>query len=63
MVANIRIAEVHLGNLSIILTPTGKDGADSVLAELFSYGTQTRDRIAFQGIRRAWAGNPFGIGI
>ena len=29
-------------------TPTGKDGADGVLAELFSYGTETRDRIAFQ---------------
>jgi zinc protease len=29
-------------------TPTGKDGADSLLAELFSYGTETRDRLAFQ---------------
>jgi zinc protease len=29
-------------------TPPGQDGADDVLAELFSYGTQTRDRLAFQ---------------
>jgi zinc protease len=29
-------------------TPAGKDGADSVLDELFSYGTVTRDRLAFQ---------------
>ena len=29
-------------------TPPGKDGADDVLAELFSYGTETRDRLAFQ---------------
>ena len=29
-------------------TPAGKEGADDVLSELFSYGTQTRDRIAFQ---------------
>ena len=29
-------------------TPPGKEGANSVLAELFSYGTQTRDRLAFQ---------------
>ena len=29
-------------------TPPGHDGADDVLAELFSYGTETRDRIAFQ---------------
>ena len=29
-------------------TPAGKDGADEVLAELFSYGTETRDRLAFQ---------------
>ena len=29
-------------------TPPGKDGADGVLGELFSYGTETRDRIAFQ---------------
>ncbi len=29
-------------------TPTGKDGADAVLDELFSYGTVTRDRLQFQ---------------
>jgi zinc protease len=29
-------------------TPPGKDGADEVLSELFSYGTTTRDRLAFQ---------------
>ncbi len=29
-------------------TPPGKEGADSVLNELFSYGTATRDRLAFQ---------------
>jgi zinc protease len=29
-------------------TAPGKDGADDVLAELFSYGTTTRDRLAFQ---------------
>ena len=29
-------------------TPDGKDGADEVLAELFSYGTETRDRLKFQ---------------
>lgn len=29
-------------------TPPGKEGADSVLQELFSYGTATRDRLAFQ---------------
>ena len=29
-------------------TPPGKEGADAVLEDLFSYGTQTRDRIAFQ---------------
>jgi zinc protease len=29
-------------------TAPGKDGADDVLSELFSYGTTTRDRLAFQ---------------
>ena len=29
-------------------TPAGKDGADEVLGELFSYGTETLDRLAFQ---------------
>jgi zinc protease len=29
-------------------TPPGKDGADDILSELFSYGTETRDRLAFQ---------------
>lgn len=32
----------------VLQTPTGKDGADGVLSELFSYGTQTLDRLAFQ---------------
>ena len=29
-------------------TPAAKEGSDEVLAELFSYGTETRDRLAFQ---------------
>ena len=29
-------------------TPAGKEGVESVLQELFSYGTVTRDRLAFQ---------------
>jgi zinc protease len=29
-------------------TPSGKEGAGRVLEELFSYGTETRDRLAFQ---------------
>lgn len=29
-------------------TPAGKEGVDSVIDELFSYGTTTRDRLAFQ---------------
>jgi zinc protease len=29
-------------------TAAGKDGVDEVIDELFSYGTETRDRIAFQ---------------
>ncbi len=33
---------------SSLQTPAGKDGAESVLEELFSYGTQTRDRLKFQ---------------
>ena len=28
--------------------PAGKDGADDVLSELFSYGTTTRDRLKYQ---------------
>jgi zinc protease len=32
----------------VLQTARGKDGADSVLTELFSYGTTTRDRLAFQ---------------
>jgi len=32
----------------VLQTPPGKDGADGVLGELFSYGTETRDRLAFQ---------------
>jgi len=33
---------------SDLQTPEGKDGAGEVLAELFSYGTETLDRLAFQ---------------
>jgi len=33
---------------SVLETPPGKDGVDEVLGELFSYGTTTRDRLAFQ---------------
>ena len=29
-------------------TPAGKEGSGEVLSELFSYGTETRDRLAFQ---------------
>ncbi|SPE37335.1 Insulinase family protein [Candidatus Sulfopaludibacter sp. SbA3] len=29
-------------------TPAGKEGSEEVLAELFSYGTETRDRLKFQ---------------
>jgi zinc protease len=32
----------------VLQTPPGKDGVGDVLEELFSYGTTTRDRIAFQ---------------
>ena len=32
----------------VLETPPGKDGVDRVLDELFSYGTATRDRLAFQ---------------
>jgi zinc protease len=32
----------------VLQTPPGKDGADDVLEELFSYGTEKHDRIAFQ---------------
>ena len=32
----------------VLQTPAAKEGADEVLAELFSYGTETRDRLAFQ---------------
>jgi zinc protease len=35
-------------NQPALETPPGQDGADAVLDELFSYGTQTRDRLAFQ---------------
>ncbi len=33
---------------AVLETPAGKDGADDVLGELFSYGTETLDRLAFQ---------------
>lgn len=32
----------------VLQTAAGKDGAEDVLGELFSYGTETLDRIAFQ---------------
>lgn len=35
----------HEGDLE---TPTGQEGAEGVLEELFSYGTQSLDRLAFQ---------------
>ena len=35
----------HNANLQ---TPSGEDGVGSVLGELYSYGSQTRDRLAFQ---------------
>lgn len=40
-----------LGNIrhnAHLQTPNGKDGVDDVLGELFSYGTTTLDRLAFQ---------------
>ncbi len=33
---------------AVLQTPPGKDGAGEVLEELFSYGTTTQDRLAFQ---------------
>jgi zinc protease len=33
---------------SALQAPAGKEGVNSVLEELFSYGTETRDRLAFQ---------------
>jgi zinc protease len=33
---------------SVMQVPPGKEGVDAVLEELFSYGTETRNRIAFQ---------------
>ena len=38
----------HIKNNADLETPPGQDGVSSVLADLFSYGTQTLDRIAFQ---------------
>ena len=35
-------------NNSDLETPEGKDGVDDVLSQLFSYGTSTYDRLAFQ---------------
>jgi zinc protease len=35
-------------NESALQTPKDKEGVDDVLDELFSYGTETRDRLAFQ---------------
>ena len=38
----------HLKNESNLQTPPGQEGVDQVLDQLFSYGTTTLDRLAFQ---------------
>jgi zinc protease len=38
----------HVKNNPYLETPKGKEGVDDVLGELFSYGTTTLDRLAFQ---------------
>jgi zinc protease len=38
----------QIKNNADLETPPGKDGVSSVLSQLFPYGTQTMDRIAFQ---------------
>lgn len=38
----------QIKNNSDLQTPEGQEGVDSVLSQLFSYGTTTLDRIAFQ---------------
>jgi zinc protease len=38
----------EIKNNSDLETPSGKDGVDDVLSQLFSYGTTTYDRLAFQ---------------
>ncbi len=38
----------HVRNNPDMETPNGKEGVDQVLDELFSYGTATLDRVAFQ---------------
>jgi zinc protease len=38
----------HINNKPDVEQPKGKEGANDVLDQLFSYGTQTLDRIAFQ---------------
>ncbi len=38
----------HIKNNAALETPAGQEGADDELGQLFSYGTTTLDRIAFQ---------------
>jgi zinc protease len=38
----------HVDNESDLETPKGKEGVDQVLDQLFPYGTETLDRLAFQ---------------
>ena len=38
----------HIKNNPDLETPKGKEGVDQVLSQLFSYGTTTLDRLAFQ---------------
>ena len=38
----------HIKNQPDLETPQGKEGVDQVLSQLFSYGTSTLDRLAFQ---------------
>jgi zinc protease len=38
----------HIKNQPGLETPQGKEGVDQVLSQLFSYGTTTLDRLAFQ---------------
>ena len=38
----------HIKNNPDLETPQGKEGVDDVLSQLFSYGTTTLDRVAFQ---------------
>jgi zinc protease len=38
----------HIRNNADLESPAGKEGVDSVLSDLFAYGTRTLDRLAFQ---------------